>query len=92
MNATSAVKKAMPLSKSAALECAQRHLSPQTFKDARIREGRFNANGSVVDDPAWFIYPILQGPGKVTPPSLVLVVCQRTGQVLYSGPGHNAAA
>jgi hypothetical protein len=89
MKATPAVKRENPLSKTAALECAQRHLLGRMFKGARIRQGRFNASGGVADDPAWYIYPVLPAAENLLPPSFVLIVCQRTGKVLYSGPVNN---
>ena len=73
------------ITRAGALARAKRHVLDRLFKSATVRDGaetKFNAYGIRQND-TWVVYKNCAGTGLRA--SDVVVICKRTGRVLYEG-------
>ena len=68
---------------------AERHVLQRMFKGATVRDGA-EAGGNIYNvrrEDSWVVYKKCRGMGLRS--SDVVVVCKRTGRVLYEGLAHD---
>ena len=74
---------------------AARHVLSQMFlrapvKDgSQVRLGLYDPTGKLARQPVWVVYPNPRGNHTDIKASEVIVVCQRTGKILYAGSAHD---
>ncbi len=92
--ATKPAKRAKPKSRlltpAEARRRAERHVLRRMFKAASVRDGAavrlgiYN-RGNWASEDAWVVYPNDWTPGTELHSSQIIVICKRTGRVLYEG-------
>ena len=77
------------ISRVEARQRAERHVISQMFKGAKVRDGAKSGHRAynVRREDTWVVYKKL--PGTDLRSSDIIVVCKRTGRVLYEGSAHD---
>lgn len=74
---------------------AARHVLSQMFLQARVRDGSrvrlglYDPTGKLASKRVWVVYPNPRENQTEIKSSEVIIVCQRTGKILYAGSAHD---
>ena len=78
-----------------ALAIAARHVLSQMFLRAPVKDGSqvrlgiYDPTGKLAGKPVWAVYPNPRENQNEIKSSEVILVCQRTGKILYAGSAHD---
>ncbi len=74
---------------------AGRHVLKRLLRGATVRDGQaarwdvYDPTGKLARKEVWLVYPNPEMPTAELRSSKVILVCKRTGQVLYEGSAHD---
>ena len=78
-----------------AWQLAARHVLSQMFLRAPVKDGSqvrlsiYDPTGKLAGKPVWAVYPNPWENQNEIQASEVILVCQRTGKILYAGSAHD---
>ncbi len=78
-----------------AWQLAARHVLSQMFLRAPVKDGSqvrlgiYDPTGKLAGKPVWAVYPNPRENQNEIKASEVIIVCQRTGKILYAGSAHD---
>ncbi len=78
-----------------AWELAARHVLSQMFLRAPVKDGSevrlgiYDPTGKLAGKAVWAVYPNPMGNPTEIKASEVILVCKRTGKILYAGSAHD---
>ena len=78
-----------------AWQLAARHVLSQMFLRAPVKDGSqvrlsiYDPTGKLAGKPVWAVYPNPWENQNEIKASEVILVCQRTGKILYAGSAHD---